>query len=159
MILILDDVLKSRECSALKHLFLCNGNDHEKFDGNNTTVFNYYYGSVAKIDSILDKVVEGAKILKSDCELDWCQIVLWSEGNAHQFHFDQTEERTILTSITNLNVEYLGGRTHFFDDIILEPKVGRTVYFNGNDYLHGVTPLEFGTRLTLVAWYKNELNN
>lgn len=159
MILILDDVLKSTECSALKHLFLCNENEHEHYDANDTVVFNYYYGNNEKIDSMLDKVFAGAKILKADCEVDWCQIVLWSEGSSHAFHFDARSNNTVLASITNLNVEYVGGRTHIFDDIIIEPKVGRTVYFDGNEYLHGVTPLEFGKRLTLTAWYKNELNN
>ena len=44
------------------------------------------------------------------------------------------------------------------NDIKLIPKIGRTVYFDGNHYMHGVSNIEKNIRYTLPIWYKGKIN-
>lgn len=94
-------------------------------------------------------------MLEEKIAVDWCEIVDWPAGSDQALHLDTSSDHTMFTSITYLNDDYRGGRTHIKDDLEIIPKVGRTVYFDGNFYLHGVTLVERGTRYTLPIWYKN----
>jgi predicted 2-oxoglutarate/Fe(II)-dependent dioxygenase YbiX len=91
---------------------------------------------------------------KSTVDVSWCEIVEWPEKSFHPSHNDETSRTISLTSITYLNNSYSGGRTFFVNDIEVLPKVGRTIYFDGIFYQHGVTPVESGVRYTLPIWYK-----
>lgn len=94
--------------------------------------------------------------IKETVEIDWCELVKWPEGANQDMHFDTAKQRTVFTSITNLNVNYTGGVTRFLNDTAITPKVGRTTYFDGMNAMHGVSTLETGTRYTLAIWYKGD---
>jgi len=74
-------------------------------------------------------------------------------------HFDEARESTNLTSITYLNEGYLGGETAFDNGVIIKPKIGKTVFFDGKKYLHGVNPVTKGKRFVLAIWYTYDLDS
>ena len=78
---------------------------------------------------------------------------------------DIAEESTIFSSVTYLNDNFTGGETYIINDITLRkhvrdlsvkisPKTGRTLYFDGKQYEHGVTEVKDSHRYTLAIWYK-----
>jgi len=104
-----------------------------------------------KVSKITDSINH---MLEEKISVDWCEIVDWPPGSDQDLHIDTASDQTVFTSITYLNDDYQGGRTYIKDDVEIIPKVGRTVCFDGNHYLHGVTLIEKGTRFTLPIWYK-----
>lgn len=103
----------------------------------------YTWSCVQKIASL---------VLEYDVE--WSQVVEWKVGSSQAYHRDKTSDKTVLTSITYLNDDYVGGQTSIENDIDIVPKLGRTVYFDGLHYVHGVKKIEKGVRYTLPIWYK-----
>jgi hypothetical protein len=104
----------------------------------------------SRVDAIEKTINE---LLPEKISVDWCEIVAWLQGTSQAAHHDTANPDTVFTSITYLNDRYIGGRTFIVDDIEVVPKIGRTVYFDGNYYLHGVSAVA-GTRFTLPIWYK-----
>ena len=102
-----------------------------------------------------NKIRDNISFLSRDIEIDWCKIVEWTEGASQEYHRDTASADTALTSITYLTDDFDGGETCFLDDIKVVPKIGRTVYFDGNHYVHGVSEITRGTRYTLPIWYKS----
>jgi hypothetical protein len=82
-----------------------------------------------------------------------CEIVRWPTNAFQNLHLDSAHQNNILTSITYLNDDYEGGETYMFQDIKVVPKTGRTVFFNGHYYQHGVNEIRSGSRYTLPIWY------
>jgi hypothetical protein len=64
---------------------------------------------------------------KKNC-VDWLQIVHWPKGSFQEFHKDFESQDTVLTSITYLNDDFVGGETVFEDGIVIKPKKGRTLF-------------------------------
>ena len=93
---------------------------------------------------------------------DYVQIVRWPVGSSQPSHHDIAHEHTTLTSIVYLNEDFGGGETYFTDGLVIEPRIGRAVFFDGQFYEHGVNTIRllsgpFGNeRYTISAWYKNE---
>ena len=152
-IFILDDLLSATECQNLIEFY---ENTDQSFDYNGTFPMNidlkdtFLRTVVGKIDSAINSLIE------EKIEIDWCQIVKWPCGSGQKLHFDTTSESTVFTSITYLNDGYQGGRTYIKDDIEIVSKIGRTVFFDGNFYLHGVTEVTDNVRYTLPIWYKRK---
>jgi hypothetical protein len=72
-------------------------------------------------------------------------------------HFDTASSQTVLTSITYLNENFVGGDTYFEDGAIIKPVIGRTLVFNGMKYVHGVKEILSGTRWTVPIWYEKSV--
>ena len=87
-------------------------------------------------------------------EIDWFQIVKWPINSTQNLHFDTASQKTTLTSITYLNDDYTGGQTYYEDGTIFKPKKGRSLFFNGQYYKHGVKPVDKNIRYVVAAWYK-----
>ena len=90
---------------------------------------------------------------KKNC-VDWLQIVHWPKGSFQEFHKDFESQDTVLTSITYLNDDFVGGETIFEDGTIVKPKKGRTLFFDGMYYTHKVNLIKKGNRYTVPVWYK-----
>jgi hypothetical protein len=101
-----------------------------------------------KTRDIVLKVAKG-----SDYDIDWCEIVKRPPGSGHPKHFDRTLDRTVFSSITYLNDDFTDGKTYFVNDFEVKPKPGRTLYFDGQCYEHGVTEVKDSDRYTLAIWY------
>tara|TARA_R110002020_G_scaffold9522_2_gene37330 strand:+ start:11905 stop:12390 length:486 start_codon:yes stop_codon:yes gene_type:complete len=87
------------------------------------------------------------------------QITIWNENSKQDMHFDTAKESTNLTSITYLNSDYEGGETVFKNGISIRPEKGKTVFFDGKKYFHGVNPVKKGKRLILAIWYTSDINS
>ncbi len=86
------------------------------------------------------------------------RLVLWSKGSKQLLHFDKARDTTTLTSITYLNDDFVGGKTFFENEVVVKPETGKTVFFNGCKYKHGVSQVTSGFRYVLAIWYSNDIN-
>lgn len=85
--------------------------------------------------------------------LNYDQIVLWVNNSKMDLHVDGTIVKdNEFTSICYLNNNYVGGRT-FIKDRHIESKIGKLIFFNSKNLLHGVEEVQ-GARLTYIAWWK-----
>ena len=92
----------------------------------------------------------------SKFDIDWWQIVQWPRGSYQAFHTDTASNKTKFTSITYLNDNFKGGNTIFFDGTEIAPYSGKTIFFNGQLFQHGVSTILQNTRYTIACWYKDK---
>lgn len=96
-------------------------------------------------------------IARTRLSIELAQVVRWETGSEQRGHWDRARSTTLLTSVTNLNASYAGGRTFIGDDRrSITPVVGKTIFFDGQRCWHGVTPLTAGHRYTLAVWYRRQ---
>ena len=96
-----------------------------------------------------------SKISKEfNAQIDWIQIVKWPIVSYQNLHFDLDSDETTLSSITYLNDNFDGGRTYFEDGTTFIPKKGRSIFFDGQYYKHGVSKVENNIRYVVATWYK-----
>ena len=88
--------------------------------------------------------------------VDWSQIVRWPKQSYQNLHLDSASDKTTLTSITYLNSDFIGGITHFNEGTQFSPLKGRTVFFDGQYFTHGVSPVIQGERYVIATWYKRK---
>lgn len=150
-IFIIDDVLSAEECEELIEFYMINGPTHEWISTYPMTIDMTNDFLKSKVDLIENTIND---LLLEKISVDWCQIVSWPQGTGQILHHDIASANTVFTSITYLNSNYQGGKTYIVDDIEIVPKIGRTVAFDGNYYLHGVTEVTRNIRFTLPIWYK-----
>jgi hypothetical protein len=106
---------------------------------------------------ILEKVknyLEPMSLTLNNSILDWSDLVYWPKKSYQDLHKDFASAHTTLSSITYLNDNFIGGITYFQDGTQFAPVKGRTVFFDGQYFNHGVTPIFQGERYTLATWYK-----
>jgi len=150
-IFVLDDVLSENNCNVLIDIYNSRGPTHQWL--------TFYPMSISKNDETLmcfvEKILTQLKLLISvPISVDWCEVVKWPQNSFMNPHRDTSSEKTVFTSITYLNDNYDGGRTYLLNDIVFKPKTGRTVFFDGQYYEHGVSSVTGGLRYTLPIWYK-----
>ena len=80
------------------------------------------------------------------------EIVKYPCGASKTFHKDRTRTTTTGASITYLNDNYIGGHT-VIEGVDVQPLSGRTVYFDGMEFRHGVSNVIKRDRYTLSMWY------
>jgi len=102
----------------------------------------------------IKKYLEPTSIILNNSIVDWSQIVYWPKKSYQDLHKDFASDQTILTSITYLNEDFIGGLTYFEDGTQFAPVKGRTVFFDGQYFNHGVTPILQGERYVIATWYK-----
>ena len=102
------------------------------------------------VNKIKDQAVEKDKFK----QIELAQIVTYPTGSSLHFHFDEARETTTGASITFLNDGFVGGEAAL-EAIKISPLTGRTYYFDGKMYKHGVLNVIKGVRHTLSVWYKN----
>lgn len=153
-IFIVDDILNKSECDELIRYYDINGHTHQwenffpmSIDMNSQFLYCY----ISKIENSINE------FLKEKLVIDWCEIVKWPIGSFKLPHKDITSKETTFTSVTYLNDNYDGGETYIVDDIKIVPKVGRTFFFDGVHYTHGVTEVKKYDRYTIPIWYKRTI--
>ena len=156
MIAIVDNLISNEEA---KYFFeqVCGFKNTEP----SAIFFGRYVYSINDLflnDSIFVKTIKTIENIANqfcqNIEVDYAQLVVWPEGTEHAAHYDIASEETIFTSITYINCAYRGGETFFSDGTSIAPVVGRTVFFDGKKYFHGVRSINNGLRVTLPIWYK-----
>lgn len=150
-IFILDDVLTPNECFDLIEFYKKLGPSHkwQSFFPRTLTPQDHLPSIFVK--RILNEV---ETILDLRFDIVKCEIVYWPLHSEMMPHKDYSSNETVFTSITYLNDNYEGGRTYFVGDMEFQPKVGRTVCFDGKEYLHGVSQITRNERYSLPIWYK-----
>ena len=122
--------------------------------------------NLAKVEHLLDQLPKKIVFaLNNYLNTKWViafpelvQVVHRPPGTEHRMHFDEARETTTMTSITYLNEDYEGGETFFEDGLIVKPKIGRTIYFDGINYQHGVKEITSGHRYVIAAWYTDNID-
>ena len=105
-----------------------------------------------------DEVKDYKKIVKKleDCfylKVDWWQVIKCPIGSTMDKHIDTSEKETIASFIIFLNDNFQGGHLIFSDGIIVYPKKGRAVFFDGPNLEHEVNKNEDGDRYILAGWF------
>jgi hypothetical protein len=118
---------------------------------------NEYLGDDQEFNNILSIINREALKFNPNLCIDWSHLNFWPKHSLQNLHYDNKSEETVFTSITYLNCSYRGGETFFEDGTTVAPVTGRTVFFDGMKYLHGVRPISHGTRVTLSVWYKQRI--
>jgi len=94
----------------------------------------------------------------SDTYIELAEIVKWPTGSYQAPHTDVSRESTTFTSITYLNDNFEGGETEFTtENFSVQPKVGRSILFDGKRFEHGVKKITEGVRYTFALWYSNNI--
>ena len=159
MRLIQDGMLDKAVCDTLIQLYQNNRNLCALWHDTNTL-------NLAKVESEHDQLAKKvifamASYLNTKGNIvypELAQVVHRQKGSIHNLHLDQARPTTVMTSITYLNDDYDGGETFFEDGLSVKPKLGRSLFFDGLAYKHGVNACG-GDRFVLAIWYTNDINN
>jgi len=154
MIQIIDNFISQKICDSLIKYFNKNTDNHSihrdtiflRIKDDNIKIPNQYISIEEKINNHSLKINNSISY--------YIEIVKWPEGSYQNLHTDKGRKDLVYSSIFYLNDEYLGGKTFFEDDIIVSPKKGRALFFDGTFYRHGVLPIKKTPRYTLATWYK-----
>ena len=102
-----------------------------------------------KDDQNITNLINVYKSIRPKQKLENIELIMWPEGESHEWHDDATYYK--YTTITYLNEDYEGGITHV-EDYKVTPKIGKIILFNSNKQ-HMVSQLERGIRFVILAWY------
>jgi len=145
-IIIDDNFLTKEEMKSLLYFFDKNQKTAQFFEN------KYLINLEDNLIDIKNKINNYVK--KFNVEIDWWEIVFWPTLTFQNMHFDFSKIRTKLTSISYLNENYEGGETYFEDGTVIGHVKGRTVFFDGQEYKHGVKKVLKGNRFVMAVWYK-----
>ena len=143
--------LTDRECDYLIDLHH-RATDHHYHRDTKTTLLNGLYAENNYIRHFLTKLSFLAQSCYNDSNiyLNYAEVVEW-QGVGMLPHKDFTCD--VATAVVYLNDDYEGGET-FIDDIVITPKRGKVVCFNGDESSHGVNDFT-NTRYTIASWFCN----
>ena len=169
MFIILPDHVPSTVCSEMIEIYE-NNKDKEVYPG--CDMVQHWRGTdlillneISNKDDIikckhLTRFVNNTAVnfLGINTFIEGAQLVKWPVGSNQPFHHDDAREKTIFTSVTYLNDDFEGGETYFTsEDLMVKPKLGRTILFDGKKFEHGVKKITSGIRYTLALWYSSNV--
>lgn len=157
MILIEENFLPNQDCDAIKNTAIANSEQFRSFRDMSVLDIKLADPVLSQKLGFLYCNYLGTKNIRAFPEL--LQFTFWPPGSLQNSHFDDTRDTTILTSITYLNDDYEGGQTYFKNGVVVNPKKGKTVFFDGKKYKHGVSKIIQGNRYVCAFWYTNKINN
>ena len=147
--LITDNFLSKKECDFLINFY--------KSEEKNSFLFRDVYPlklnlKNSTINFLIKKLESISKLFS--CKLDYSQIVKWPVGSKQDLHFDKAEKETLFSSIVYLNENFEGGQTYYEDGTSIQPILGRSLFFNGVYYKHGVKEVKKNIRYVIATWYQ-----
>ena len=147
-----DNLFTNEECDYFVKIF--DESDDIKVRGKTNTFIKPLNYHDDQVKPHLTKLInECEKHFDEKFIYGWSQIVYWAQASLQNEHLDFADKKTIITSITYLNDNYEGGETFLSGEFSVKPKKGRTIFFHGTKYYHGVTQITNGGRYTLPIWY------
>jgi hypothetical protein len=148
IIIIYDNYFNKEECNELIQLY-------EKFKYLAVPFYNVIPLKVKKLlPSKFIKRINKTSTNINKSKIDWIEVVKWPIGSFKDLHYDCDKNTTKLSSVTFLNDDYEGGELYFKDGTIIKPRIGRSVFFDGNFYEHGVSKVTKKLRWQLTAFYE-----
>lgn len=160
MIVIEDKLFSDEDCKKLIEIYNFN---HDKTQ-------EWFSTYPLKLDKLKDdhlffskKIIQiinnfCVSVFGQNIYVERAEVTKWDIGSNKDYHYDDARDSTILSSITYLNEDYGGGETFFENKLSITPEVGKTLFFDGNQYLHGVKTVHLNYRYTLAIWYTNDIN-
>ena len=157
MILIEEDFLNYQTCDELIRMYQNSESSFETF--RDIYVKNLFY--IDRKASLQMGIIFTSYLAARGVQVypELIQAVIWPEEATQAIHIDKARTTTALTSITYLNDNFEGGETYFENGISVKPKKGKTVFFDGMKYPHGVHPVRNGKRFVLANWYSKDIEN
>ena len=117
------------------------------------------HGNIDNLGDTYYKLFELVKEIKSKVShdprfsvLQNVEIVKYPCGACKGWHYDRARPTTTGASITYINDDYIGGHT-IVEGVDVQPMAGRTVYFDGLEFRHGVSNVLKRDRYTISMWY------
>ena len=147
--LIIDNFLSKRECDFLINFYKSNKKNSFLFRNRYTLDLNE---NNFMVSFLAKKLQRTSKLFNS--KIDWFQLIKWPINSKQNLHFDTSSDQTTLSSIIYLNENFIGGQTYYEDNTIIQPVIGRALFFDGNFYKHGVKKVKKDVRYVVAAWYK-----
>ena len=95
------------------------------------------------------------------------QLQTWPIGSVSKPHIhddkigDETAPsrlNTKMNSVIYLNDNFDGGLFHTYWGVVIKPKQGTLIHFDGSKIYHGVSEVKNNNRYTLIFWWKDETN-
>ena len=154
MILIADNVIPSTAANYIQNFAIKQMNNSFEVWGKTKIIDTKFFLEDIIINEALQEITKTAVKYYGNVVIDWAQIVEWPVGANQAFHLDNASDKTILSSITYLNSNFRGGETMFADGTKIAPVIGRTVFFDGTKYEHGVYTVSGASRFTVPIWYR-----
>jgi predicted 2-oxoglutarate/Fe(II)-dependent dioxygenase YbiX len=156
MIIIEDPFLGEENCKYLKGIAIQNEKEAAPFrDIHILNLLSLNNKMSVKLSMLLSNYLAFKNIIAYP---ELMQLTIWPKNSKQHLHFDETRDSTVLTSITYLNDDYEGGETYFENGVVIKPEMGKTVFFDGMKYKHGVNPVTKGKRFVLATWYTDNIN-
>lgn len=150
---IIDNFLSEEECDYLINFYNANKDIQKRYEINvNKFIKEIHITNIKEFKNLISKINNHVHML--NCEVDWINIVEWQENCNQNLHRDLASKNTVYSSISYLNQGYIGGQTFFEDGTIISPKKGRSLFFDGVYFKHGVLEVKKPPRYTLACWYK-----
>ena len=145
-VVVVDDLLSTEQCNECIHYHYPERKymDNEVCDIIPSSPLSYI---------VQDLFVKCQRYFDEHIQVGWAEVVRWPKDSFMGMHYDLADEKTVVSSVTYLNDNYDGGDTVFEDLLEIKPKVGRTIFFHGVQYRHGVSRVIEGQRYTLPVWY------
>jgi len=156
MIIIQDNFLSIAECNKLLRFYKRNKHLMRKWPERDPGPCAYRTDITDTTNPFMKKILlriesHAQTHFIPNLKIDWAEIKRHEPKSSHQFHFDTASKRTCLASVTYLNT-LSSGKTIFKEGLEIEPRAGRSIWFDGKLYLHGVSIIE-EDRYTIPAWY------
>ena len=152
---IVDGFLKETECDFLidyhRKYFNTQSKSSETYNGTYTLSLNHTPLYHLRKEWLRGKITKKIMTVEPTLKFTHDQIVKWPNSSWLNPHNDHPQ--TPCVAIIYLNSNFGGGATTVGDSAVA-PEKGRMVLFNGNDVLHGVTPVDSGIRYTYSAWWQ-----
>jgi len=142
-----NNFLTKGECKSLINFYM--KNEPSQFYNTSPLLLELenHFNLVKKINKI------GMKLNNS--VIDYFEIVKRpAPSTGQRLHFDTAHSHTSLSSIIYLNEGFAGGHTVFEDGTSFAPVTGRAIFFDGQYFRHGVSPIQNKDRYTIATWFK-----
>jgi hypothetical protein len=102
------------------------------------------------ISVLSNKFLKHIHNIDNNVSIDYFEIVERFPTTCMDKHYDFEDQK--YTSVIYLNDNYDGGET-VIEEVVIKPKIGKIVTFEGPKMLHGVNLITKGSRFTLPVWY------
>ena len=160
MIVIQDNLLNKNECEELILMYSTHSDKSIEWYGSHPLKLN----NLSDEDLFFSKQILNmisnfaVSVFGSNLYVERADITKWPAGSDKDYHHDDARDSTFLSSITYLNDDYDGGETFFENKLLIIPEIGKTIFFDGKKYLHGVKKVSKNPRYTIAIWYTNDVN-